>query len=715
MPAVRQPKAGPPSASLPAKPDTSSRERAERLWQAREIYPRSKLFSNPVNPDPTDPPAFIGALSCLVAVHGKLAAPKKLEDAINKDGAIKKAAELHFFGGWLLLKGMPGLAGRRVTPPVAVEAFKTVAAIAAELLDREWLLQAGKKHHLVPSRRSGSGKVTRADLRVRWRVMYDEAHEADWFKPKLTTAKRLLDAYLRHISGLPVDPARTGNLKSKFFDAALGAINGGNRPPLRSKPKPATAKPVSVGAGAAPFAAAGPGTAPMPDLVVPLTYTSTAKRLEHRSPTLAGKKSSTLRYRPEAATSVQGRFRNQVVYRPDVAIRGNFSAAARIDRMILLFATRNPASGLFMHKALKAEAGASNLADDMLNPSSRWHLDWKGVIDLPPQIDPSLGAGRIFALQLQDPTPVLLAKVLDLIERRWGIVGKVFPFMIEVALDFIPRKNLPAGERLKLREQMVGLLQRHHHFEGKEWKSHDADARQSYGTSVSGKAPTPKLFASPGGVDRYRRDTCVQSDIVRQRLHHNRFPSPLFLDATLYKGTQIENLQFRIQHKIGNNRNRKTGTSKVLSEAERRARIEVEIAGTQRLEAFGLKAIGDLARVDFREVRNTYLQFWLCTAPEDVSQDALIRRHFRDRGLYGTEIMKQLIAYEEEQAAKAAAKALGGKVPRDRTGRGRTGTRLGWTEINEVVGDAMDALSLSWSRFEWPMRGAASVSPGCGT
>jgi hypothetical protein len=51
------------------------------------------------------------------------------------------------------------------------------------------------------------------------------------------------------------------------------------------------------------------------------------------------------------------------------------------------------------------------------------------------------GTGRVFALLIQEPNPKKLTDILNQIKGKWGIVGDVRPFLMELALDFYPNKK----------------------------------------------------------------------------------------------------------------------------------------------------------------------------------------------------------------------------------------------------------------------------------
>jgi hypothetical protein len=213
------------------------------------------------------------------------------------------------------------------------------------------------------------------------------------------------------------------------------------------------------------------------------------------------------------------------------------------------------------------------------------------------------------------------------------------------------------------------------------------------------RSETSFLFSSPKKKKRVRPDIEVDDPDVQQRLHHGRVGNQLFLDATLYKGSQLDGLLYRIQHKITDrhDKNRKTVLS--LPESKRRARIEAEISGYERLEKLGLRNPGDLFDFDFRTIRNRYLQFWLPTMPESWEAQVTMRREFESRGLYGTEIMKRLIAHEakiddgKHQTKPESAANI-------RRGQGTTEERISWVEMNNRAGDALDGLSTRWARFK---------------
>lgn len=444
-----------------------------------------------------------------------------------------------------------------------------------------------------------------------------------------------------------------------------------------------------------------------PRLTIPLIYTSNEKCESHRLVAPRTLPSSSISYdlKPveradNSGYAPQKRFADALVFVPQLTIKGNFSVKAVIDRMIILLVTRDKTSCSGILNGLAA-AGIKNcfVSDRIAN---RGDIKWRGAINLPPEMQLGYDSGRVFAVLMQEPSPQKLTSALKVIEDRWGIVGDVKPFLLEVSLDFYARKNLSPDNRIILREQMVGLLQRHHFFEPKGSLSWLGDARQVYSDPVSMHTKTDFLFSSPRGSTRRYADSEVNDAWVRNRLQHGRHDNQLFLDATLYKGCQPDHLQVSIQHKIEDERNSVAGTSRVLADADRRARIEVEMSGKALLEdGLNISVIGAMKDLAFRKIKKRYLTFWFPTTSAEPTEQMNAWKQFQARGLYGTEHMNRLTAWERKEATKAARSKPGTTTIHQRVGTGITANLIAWEECNEAVGDALDSLRKVWRTFDW--------------
>jgi len=273
-------------------------------------------------------------------------------------------------------------------------------------------------------------------------------------------------------------------------------------------------------------------------------------------------------------------------------------------------------------------------------------------------------------------------------------------FLIELSVDFRPKDNFPPDERLILREQMVGLLQRHHHWTVLS-DNHVCDARFVVGSG--NKSRRNYLFASPGKAKRRNSDCSFGEAETRKRIRHNSYEREIPLDATIYKGHRNDNLQVSLQHKIADRRNKAAGTIVSLSERERRARMEVEISGYRRLcEVLGVCTVQDLAKLDFRRAQKEYLSLWLPTSKNDPHEKGETWLQFASRGVYGVHHVQQLKLMEENESNSKAGKTSGTRTPRLRAGAGDNGYLVSWTEANNMIGKAIDKLQRGWSDFSFP-------------
>lgn len=437
-----------------------------------------------------------------------------------------------------------------------------------------------------------------------------------------------------------------------------------------------------------------------PRLDIPLKYSSDAKRDEYRSNSALTAPMSSLHFDVTTMTGLGGgksqpRFDGRARFVPAIAIKGNYSIKAVIDRMVIVVMIAKSTTYMGIRKVIKDALGVSLAAKDV---GVRVHRDeWTKRIILPPAMR-NQGTCRIFAILVQDPTPGRVASIVAAIDQSFGIIGDVLLTLLEVSLDFHARRDFDQAKRLGLREQMVGLLQRLHHTDAKMFEFYASDARQVTEQISSNPPLTQYLFSSRKNAGRKRPDTDMTEEVVRKRLKHGSVGNQLWLDSTLYKGSTSEGLLFRIQHKITDRRNPETKTVDTLPDDQRRARIEVEISDMNELASLGLATLAGFQTFDFRAIHKKYLRLWFPTGGTDVASDVMTRQQLKDRGIYGCEIAQLLVDYELKQV-QALAKKIGIPAERDRTGAGPSTKRKAWSECNQVAGDAMDALTEVWQEF----------------
>lgn len=590
-------------------------------------------------------------------------------------------AELVAFGQWLLLDGHPGMQKKGRKQPNLHVILQCVAVAMYELRIRPKL----REHALaLAGRESRTREITKRDLAERWLKLLGEKKEPSFFDARLRSMKRILSAYLEHMkSGAFVVDGKQIK-KSLEIEKVLKAITGKSKPRLRAKSL-ATTKPVtSVPAIPSPFE-------------IELRYSSPAQEEEYRSRAGISLPPSRLRYLPAqvSATSTTGEVRadrkNKIVWKPDVTIRDNYKVEALIDRMVILINTTTPTAPHYLQVKIDKATGAKVYVHDL--KAQGGNADWGSAL---PIIEPTAATGQHFAIMIQDPTTELLSAIMNVVRDAHGIDETVTPHLIEVSVDFYPGGTRSAEASILLREQMVGLLHRHHWAPHSRFHLHDpavpryVDARQMHGDRRGPRY----LFAHQAG-DHFNSDSTIGIPAIRQRILTDKPGEDLYLNSTLWKGAKNADCQVSIQHKIANRRNPKNNTMVILPDHERRARIEVTISGSDSLKDRGLSTIDDLGAVSFRKLTKPFLSFALgATEPwQHLLEDA--QAQMQTRGVYGIELRNRARALKERDLLRRS----GEKLPRknDREGHGLQS----WQEMNDVVGRALDGLQRRWSGFSW--------------
>ena len=499
--------------------------------------------------------------------------------------------------------------------------------------------------------------------------------------------KRILPAYLECLKSGRFVIGGKQITKSPEIAKVLKAITDksvpGPTPKASATMKPATLVPANL----SPFE-------------IELRYSSPAQEAEYRNPPGLSLPPSRLRYLPTSvpSTSTSGEVRadrkDRVVLVPDVAIRGRYRVEALIDRLVVLVNTTASTAAHYLNEKIDQATGAKIYAHDLKQHAGK--DDWRATL---PIADSTKATGQHFAIMIQDPTPELLPAILNVIRNDRGIDGAVTPHLIEVSVDFYPRSTGSEENSILLREQMVGLLHRHHWAPHSFFHHHDpavprkVDARQFYAGDKNDRR-TDYFFAK-GPTKKIDSDHDLDNPEIRQRILTTKPGRDLYLNSTVWKGAKNADYQVSIQNKIANSRNQEKSTKIVLPDHERRARIEVTISGRDTLTEHGLTTIDDLGSLSFRTLTRPFLSFALGTTEpwQHLLEDA--QTQMRTRGLYGIELRDRARALEEREERRHA----GQKLPRknDREGQGLQS----WGEMNDVVGRALDELRRRWSGFSW--------------
>ena len=660
----------------------------------KALVAASELFEIGALADAPDDESFILRLNTLVVrrwTDAEKTAPVDLSDAIKADGALKAQAELIVLGRWLLLEGRPGMKKQGGRQPNPRRVLQGVAAISAELYDRSRKI----KHDIaLGGRPNRKREITKHDLEAQWNRLFGDEVKPSMFDSLRRSLQRILPHYLQHLQSGAASHAGLQIKKSPEIKRALDAISGILPSSKKNRPDILTDPDVKHPAHLLPFEIA-------------LSYRSDAHAEEYRKLPKGTCPTARLRYVPKrtSATSSSATIRadraNKILIEPEMDIRGNFRTKAVIDKLVILLETHANTDAFSLNKKIKLETQAVTYIHDLISgrdPGKGWGAPLM-------KFDHSKLTGAPFAIMIQEPTPDALTAILKVIEDGPGIVGPVLLHLIEVSVDFYPKNASTPEEAVLLREQMVGLLQRHHWARASllvdpdSIKPRDADARQIYDEETEHGEIVKKyryLFPhenSSGRKYKVETDGMISNPAIRDRILTTRPGYDLFLNSTLVKGGKFEPCHVSVQHKIADRRNPVRNTFQYLADQDRRARVEVTISGTETLEKRGLKTIDDLGRISFRKLSKDLLSFKLGMIEpwQHLLEDA--QTQMQTRGVYAIDLRMRALDLERREALRQA----GEKLPRKKEKEGMA--LQDWPEMNDVIGKALDGLKRRWSKF----------------
>lgn len=288
-------------------------------------------------------------------------------------------------------------------------------------------------------------------------------------------------------------------------------------------------------------------------LSIPLHYRNTPTPAAH------------VEFRREDFPSGQARHRNRYALVPRLKL-SNFRCRAVIDFVEVLITTKRNTDR---------------------NAVRRWVAECIGESSIwCEQIGGSKNSACQFRVSIYDPRVSLLMRLDKRIDDSpAGLARSIEMSEIEISVDFYSHSGSDE-ERLT----MFGILQRTLLPATSIWEQSRMHPRFTWG-----KQKNETRFLLP----RSRRGT----------LHH-RLPDSPYLDSTVYYGEENSDWEIRVQNKVADQR-RDTG-ARTLNQHEKRARIEVTLAG-DRLAALKLKTLGDLDRVSFTTLQREFFHFALPT------------------------------------------------------------------------------------------------------
>lgn len=429
----------------------------ERVREGK-LASASELFELGVLVDATTDASFVRRLNTMVARRRpemEKKVPATLADAIKSDGALKKHADLVVLGEWLLVDGHPGMQagrGKQANPRTVLECVAVVMA--------EFHFRSIKKSHGTASsgRKSRKREITKHDLARSWKRLFGEIVEPAVFDSRLRSVRRILPHYLKHLKSGAASHAGKKIRKSPEVQRVLDAITGMLPASQTDRPEIFVEPDVTHPARLVPFDIA-------------LGYQSDAHEEEYRQLPKGIRPVSRLRYVPKTTTAtassgtVHSNRAGKIILEPDVGIRRDYKVTALIDRLVFLLQVNKPANERSLAMLIKRETKAKCYVKDILHKQDLGDA-WGAPLS---DFDPKNLSCYPLAIMIQEPTPDLLAAILKVIKAGPGLVGQVLFHLIEVSVDFYPKKLATPEEAVLRRERMVGLLQRHHWARPRLW------------------------------------------------------------------------------------------------------------------------------------------------------------------------------------------------------------------------------------------------------
>ena len=577
--------------------------------------------------------------------------------------------------------------------------LRTIATALAEIRRRKLRAEA-----VGPQAGHAKRVLTTTDMARRWAQLFADPAKPSDFNARLRTLRRLLPAFLDHLRTGAVQHAgktirRASEIKAVYKAISQPARNGSGAKAETTTPSAVPQKvPPPVKPSAQP---------PVPAALVPfeikLRYSAPAREEECRNRPPGSLPPATLTYMPvpvsasSSERAVRKDRQGKIEFVPELPIRKNFMVRSLIDRLVILVSIRKSITGPTLKTSLKSEAKVTSYAQDRTTVGPK-ETDWRKRL---PDLNMSKHTGYHFAIMIQDPWPEKLVAALEVIDDNFGIEGSVELFLVELSIDFYPKRDRSSDEQILMREQMAGLLQRHHWasmklLQGRQpQRPRDADARQVY--KIEGGMPdeTKNRYLFPDPTNRQYADIEFHRPEVAARVLRSTRGDVPFLNATLLKGCDETGRKVSIQNKVADQRNPTSQTPPIMAEEERRARIEITLIGQDILREHGLAGVETLAAVPFRALRKKLLQFRLpLVEPEQHRLNEAIA-HMQRRGVYGIELAAKVRALQDTKARRAA----GGPKTRERRGEGDV--LRDWEEVNTLAGEALDELDRKWRSFRW--------------
>lgn len=576
--------------------------------------------------------------------------PLSLPDAFFKNGTIKDYAAVALLGRWLILDDAPGLQTRRGKPMDRMRVLKLVTAIAND--------------------------------RLRASRLESENMGAAASAPKPMTNARIA-AVIHHVTGEDIAPGEVKSLRKSavlaiadFLDHCRGTMQRETLSPVLSDvllaldgkaaaaPTP-TVPPTLTGSLAASAVRPGNG------FTIRAHYSDDDQAALYRPALGAVREGPSVHYR---ATGTSGRTPGTQIYTPDIAL-SEFRVEAVIDRLELTLDVAHWAHHRTVKSVIDKATGGSTFVKDLTENSRRLENAHEGGFAF------ANTPGR-FNIIVQEPTPAKIAAMLEALDKRFGLIGKPVITLLELSVDvYVDQLRGPADRR---REQMVTVLHRHHHH----WIDPSMtlaaeDRRQVY--DAGAKRLKRPLFEHKKGSTMLASLRDANNPEARG-LILGQTPEAIILNASVYSIDRALGVEVALQHKVTDQRNKSSGSHIELLPRYRRARMEVILSGDTLHQTYGITHLEDLTGERLRKIKRDHLSLYLPVLSDDPVQFAVEAERFARSGVYALDLYQ-----------RARAKQAG-----HRTGMGKHGKLVGWTEMNNRTGEAIDRLAKTWEGFNAP-------------
>ncbi len=226
------------------------------------------------------------------------------------------------------------------------------------------------------------------------------------------------------------------------------------------------------------------------------------------------------------------------------------------------------------------------------------------------------GHSTVFVVTVQEPEKSEVDAIFNDIARKHGIVGDILIDAIEISVDFRP--HVPSD---RARAELFGVLQRSF------WTSRDVFSAQNdrprcFGAEMKGRK-MHRLFRIFEEEELNGTTLGKRAKIDSSIWLDAKVDTPASADGTLYVGARNASIRWRLMDKVKDQQNRKTGTFKALSDAEKRVRVEVTLSQPELGAKTGLHRLHDLQTFRFTTLQKKFFRFMLPTFQATPEKDNL--------------------------------------------------------------------------------------------